>query len=444
MARASIPTLLSLDRFFQLIGMHPLHANGVYLPDALDQFSCGRVITQYSWQLADAISRDEIAMAIDEAERSMAEILGYDVGIRWQKDDYVPLYKPANPELLQRRYINVMGGDNSVRASHGYILEGGIEAFTLLHANSSVTYSARFVTVPAQEYNDVATITVDITGSGITDTSEIAVYYPVSIVGGLVHDPAWEVRPITCTLSGNTLTVKMARQQLVAPQFLEGYDLELKNGVDGTDDSNFLTTVDVYRRYNDPSRQVEFVWDPKEFCMCPGFIEDATGCIACGGTTQYGCMMVRNRRLGFVSVAPSHWDVPTDGYLRDLFIKHRQPDRAWLNYRAGYYNPNVQPISGVIGNDGVYPIGSTADPVFERAVAHFALALLPRPICGCTGVVGVHEYYATDMALQESEAQSSTSYITGYWPNRFGTKRGAIEAWHLCWNMALAGKAPHG
>ena len=78
MARANTPTLLSLDRFAQILGVPPAHFAGGYTATVFPvTSSCSQVWFQHAWQAADKVGREELAVAIAGAEGDIASELGY-------------------------------------------------------------------------------------------------------------------------------------------------------------------------------------------------------------------------------------------------------------------------------------------------------------------------------------------------------------------------------
>src|SRR5690349_8268967 len=118
MARASTPTLLSLDRFFAISGLHPMHSNQVYHKTvAPTEQPCNQVLLQHNWQMDDGVSREEIAQAIAATEEDLENFLGY----------------PPAPKF----YDHTVKAERAFRAGHwpawdlfnlpkGYVWSGGI------------------------------------------------------------------------------------------------------------------------------------------------------------------------------------------------------------------------------------------------------------------------------------------------------------------------------
>ena len=65
-------TLLPIDRWAEIIGMDPRHFRQVTTSQT-PQRTCAKVWKQYSWQEADAVGRFDVADAIQQAEKTIAQ-----------------------------------------------------------------------------------------------------------------------------------------------------------------------------------------------------------------------------------------------------------------------------------------------------------------------------------------------------------------------------------
>lgn len=358
MARANTITQLSLDRFFQILGIHPLHGNQVGLPSEVN--FCGNPIMQYSWQVADRVGREEIAMAIYDAERMISDYTHFDIGLRWNVDE---------------QYIG--RGVMKASTNRKYVVSSGRQKSTLLASNVVVTYSD----TDGDGYKETATMTFSAISDVLED--EIAIFYPGK-------DEKWRIRPITVTVNHVTflVTVVARREQLVIPSAMEALDVR---DVIGTDDANFLGTVDLWRIYNDDTTQLSFIG--------PGILGTD---VEVSGYTD-----VINARLGTVSLHYSNNCYTTNclGF----------PDRIRMYYRAGLTQDIDQ---------------------WERATAYLALSLLDRPICTCASLEHVSRHWQEDLALVHSTQSSSSHYIVNnrrnlWLDNPFGTTRAGVFVWNL-------------
>ncbi len=369
MARASFITQLSLDRFFQILGVHPLHGNQVGLSNLAA--TCGVPIFQYSWQTADKTSREEIAQAIFDAEALVRQYTNFDIGIRWNE---------AEEHLASR------GAYLRATTDMKFLIEGGQKAIDLLSDGETVTYSDE----DSDGYFETGTVTFN-NGSDV-DEDEVVVFYPDM-------GEEWRVRPIEVTVDHDTfdVVVKIRREKLVKPELLERLD---PTEVDGSVDANFLSEVDVYRMWNDPSKQVEFV--SNKLVACEGPI--------CEDVIQEGCLTVRDSRLGIANVRPGTFD----GEWTFSFGECVQwPYKIRLWYRAGIESSQ-----------------------WERAVAYLALSLLDRPICQCISLEHASRHWQEDLALSVGARDKSTRYqmTRVQLDNPLGTTRGALHAWNMITN----------
>lgn len=385
MASSAVKTLLPLDRFFRLVGVHPLHANQVVFTNNQAQ-TCGAVLFQQSWQNADAMSREEIAGAIAQAESIIAEQVGYKLLPQWEVDEVLQFNN------LKGWYTWPWGHAPAYETYWKHVLSGGIEAKTLI-LNRPIVYSDP----DGDGYNELATITCVTT---VTAPEEIAIYHPSEFGAD-----EWEIRPISVSISGGVATITCRREQLVDKNLLIVLDPE---AVNGATDGNFLSEVDVYRHYNDPQTQIQFMWEGG--CSC-----GLSSCHACTYSIQNGCLLVRNYRLGFVAASPGDWNATDGVFDSTVFTSCRSPDKARVWYRAG-----LQYRSSVL----------VMNPQWERVVANLALTLMDRPFCGCTSLEHVTRLAKEDFALQKADGDSY--HVSRYLlDNPIGTTRGAIEAWRM-------------
>lgn len=386
MSRANTPTLLPLDRFFAILGIHPLHANGVYVPELAEMGGCSSGLVQYAWQNSDAIGREDIAYAIAEAERQISDYLGFKPLASWEVDE--------------RHVAPAMG--TPIKADWGYAISGGVEKKTGISVGEGVIYDD----LDSDTYYETATI---IAPTDVTDTNEIAVYYP-----GHFADDAWEIRPLkSVTVSGGLATITLRREQLVREELFEAFQ---PSAINGLTDENFLDTVDVYRHWHDPSQQVQLLRRGGG-CNCAGI----NCCSACVLTGEFGCTVIASNRLSIFNVESGTWDADSQTFARSCGSIW-PADRVRLWYRAGWRAQGLdRPVVQM-------------DPQWERAIAYFAVSLLDRPLCSCSIAENLLNRWREDLAMRSSDGNSSSSFsiskdVQG---NPFGTSRGAVFAWRAC------------
>jgi len=394
MARSAVRTLLPLDRFARIVGLNPLHFNQVAVT-ASEAATCGAILFQESWQNADHMGRDEVAHAIAEAEGNLARQLGYKLLPTWEVAESLN-FKSNKP------YRNPMWMAPDYGLNWGNIISGGVEAKLVIQAGAAIVYTD----VDSDGYSETATIIVATT---VTDAEEIAIYYPSQS-----GSDDWEIRPITVSISGGTATIIARREQFVLANLLTRLAPE---EVEGTDNASFLTTVDVYRHYNDPQTQIQFMWEGG--CNCGD-----SSCYACTYEVQTGCLTVRNHREGIIAAHPANWNATVSAFDSTVFTACRTPDKSRVWYRAGLRH-----------RESVLVMDSN----WERIVAYYALTMMDRPICQCNSIENVTAHYKTDFALRSSTQAASTQFrITDrLLDNPFGTTLGAVNAWRAVQREAL-------
>ena len=382
MARASTRTMLPLDRFFQIIGMHPLHSNGI---EVVGDF-CGQPLMQYRWQSSDAIGREAIAEAIAAAEDRLSNYLGF---------------YPVPRYIADERHAGVPQ-ITPVKADWGYALSAGTEQKDLIES-AAVVYSD----MDGDGYAELATITLN---TDVTETDELALYYP-----GHGGEDEWEIRPLLSVdiADGGAATITVKREQLVKEERTEGYT---SSGIDGTDDAAFLDTVSVYRHWLNPNQQIQFLWrGPNCFCSTTNV------CTACIQTGQFGCAIVADGRQSIFSVGGGLWDETNQTYIAQRLQVLRAPDRFRIWYRAGWRNMDRKRYNVQM------------DPLWERTIAYYSLGFLDKPLCACELTQSVINYWSEDLSVRDSSPGGSHSFAMSKatLENPLGPSRGAAYAWNL-------------
>lgn len=410
MAVASIATKLPLATFAKLMGMHPLHFEQVVFGD---QNHCDNVVFQHEWQTADKVSREEIARAIAEAESKIENALKYRLAPSWEVDEWNPTSRPRQPEFVRYTAGDARGYPQTVQADWGYFISGGVEAKTLIEAGAVIVYTDE----DGDGYAETATVTVN---TSYTDKNEIAAYYP-----GKDGANTWEIRPTRVSFSSGVATIVFRRELAVNPDLFEVLDIEGKEAV-GTDDADFLETVDVYRHWNDPSTQVSLLWGPlaRGTCGC-----DGEGCASCAFSAGTGCLQtVHDPRLSILSYTSANWDVDAQNYSAAAWPLARAADIARLYYRSGWRDKSLE-------------YSYRMDPQWERTVAYMAAALLDRSPCDC--VKGNWQRWRQDLTLVEGSADGNVGLgffrnPQGNLDNPFGTTRGEVNAWRQVKSKIIA------
>jgi len=425
MARASTSTLLSLDKYQQILGYAPPGFASAY-SDVIfpGELNC-RALWQYEWQDHDAVSREEIAREIAQAEQDIANYLGWWPAPRWIAQD-VKMY----PRFHRREYyevggVNVRGQLKGIKASYGKIIEPGQRAVTYISTATAQgdPCSKTFSDEDGDGFDETVTITC--TGITTTDECEIKVYF-----ADHNGEPEWEIRPPrTSGIVAGTWTATFWAWQLIDPDLWEAFPLHAEGGTPPINldlAASYVTEVDIYREYNDPTAtSAVFYWEPEPNAISGGICGfcGGTGCVHCTLTTQDGCATIRNAELGVLTTAPGTYDDDDAAWESDSWTVCRNPDEVKLYYYCG----NLSELNLA----GRRCLGLSDQ--WARVIAHLATARLRRPLCDCSGVSSLVDWLQTDVALATREAT-----YTVLWDdlsNPFGTRRGELEAFRHCRNL---------
>lgn len=389
MARASTPTLIPLDRVAEHLGVNPWHFNGI----SSDKFpflpACSDDWYQFNWQSTGKLSREALAQALNQAEATTERFLGYSPLPRWYEDtvNILPYYR-----VERRNIANSRSMSKSVPAKHGYVIEAGRETRTYIDT-PAVVYSD----TDADGIKDLGTITFATT---VTDEEELRVYYP-----GENGADSWEIRPLTSvSIAAGVATVTFRKWLTALPELQEKQPTidDPYIGIDAADDTNFLTTVDVYRVYNDPSTQAVFWYEPDNLCSSD---------YEYGGS--YGALLIRDERLGIMAYHAATWDSVNEKFTAANFTNY--PDRITMYYRAGKKDDSLTFPTREMNRE------------YERLITFYALSLLDTNVCGCDNTRNIWQYQTQDL----SKVDSSGSHVVP-WPklgNPLGTTFAAFRLW---------------
>jgi len=236
----------SLDKYRRRFNIPPWAFNGVENPDE-NRRGCDHYWTQ--WE------RDDLAIALNDAEEQIAERLGFYLGGTRYLVDYDRVW--TNP--LQLKF--------------GYVEGAGIRARTEVTPTAS-----DFTTDPA---------TITCTAADFTNgTSEVIV---------IEDDTGLEIEYDEITEVGTDYVISISQYKLI-----EWADLE--DQYETIDyDATFpaatwlkLADLTVYRQYRDTDTQAVITYGPACNCWCADS--------ACEGTEYDACAFVLNRDIGLVRI----------------------------------------------------------------------------------------------------------------------------------------------
>jgi len=268
----------SLDQFRQRFNIPPWAFNGVENPDE-DRRGCDHYWTQ--WQ------RDDLAIALADAEEQLAGQLGFYLGTRYLID-----------------YDRVW--EDPLRLRWGHVVGAGIRART------EVTPSASDFTV------DPATITV-LAASFSGGTSEVVV---VDDETGLT------IEPDSITTVGLNYVIRISQYKLLNWTVLENQSETIDYSA-AFPAASWLKLADltVYRQYRDTDTQAVITYGPSCNCWCSGD--------ACTGSEYDGCVFVRNARIGLVRVNRATLSDGTWSCDNSAICGCYEGDKVTVYYEAG-------------------------------------------------------------------------------------------------------------
>lgn len=396
-------TLLSLEAFRSLIGVNPAFYWGAsgesYFPEVNDS---GDIFYQFYWQSENNVSREEIANAIKEAEDDITRVLGYSPAPVWTEE-------VAN---YPRQHGAYEFGGKSVQLSQGKFIQGGQRASTLITAGATVTRTD----TDSDGYKETVTITTPTT---LTDQCEIKCYF-----AGESGNPDWEVRtPRSVTISGGNVTFKFWSWQLLGPELQQRLTVLGQSApLDIEADASYVTTVDVYREYNDfTATSAQFLW--KYGGGLPGFCCTTcggSGCVACELVAQDGCIHVADADGVFVVPVPGSYSADSAGWQYSTTLTVcRNPDLVKLWYYAGDQSQE-------------FLAGRTCEPLshfWAETIAWLAVARVNRPFCTANNSMTLVTSLQRDMSFTGSRQEGSFVVSQADLDNPFGVRMGEVKSW---------------
>ncbi len=303
---------VSLARYQQIIGVDECAFWGVAYTGQ-SEFECSQFWSE--WQ------RQSVADALAQAQQMIEDIVNYPLCPTWITGAYDSAEDP--------RYIDQQWAiDNPVVTRWVKIIQAGIQATSTIQAGAVVSYA------------DADESVVGPIATTVTDTNEVKVFYPGS---------ERIITPKRMTISGGNLTIYIPRCRLVDAELLDNTG-DPNVGLEKTTVSNFLTTVDVKRVYNDPSTHAYLVREHSCNTLC-----SAEGCAT---ATDAACIVIRDPLMGIIDIHPGSYSNGWSQVSTSYCYNHLR-----LNYQAG-----LRAINRTV----------------ENVVVRLAHALMPEEPCSCT------------------------------------------------------------
>lgn len=419
--------ILPVYTWFEKLSFHPWHAFGIAgTGDLAINTGCNTLVRRYAWQNSDAAGRKEVEDAIETAETMLRDYLGFSVAPHYVVET-LAWPSLADGSALRGGPYGADGRWLTVKLTEGEVRAVGVETLAAISAGAAVTYSD----ADGDGIEDTFTISAATT---ITDTSQIAVYFSsgdrFSGWGATTAlSPRWRLQPVQVTISGGTVTIRGPKQLCVKPLKYEGVTNIGANGLEPGTAGNFVTTLDIYRRYTATdgtavtNSQAVITWETRPahgwWCCCAGCSNppDAFGSSPydpAAVAQAVARVAIRDGTLGLVAPAESAYDTTTAIWSSLDWTVCDQPDRVTIRYLAGY----------PLASDG-----QMQEP-YRTIVTRLAAAELARPICGCEAANRELYRWQFDVARTGGANDEVYGAISQEdLNNPFGTRRGHIYAW---------------
>ena len=406
-------TILPLSDYADIAGINPVQFMSGHSHDNFIGSGCTDRWLQYPWQGGERVSRFEISQEIARAERDIAAELGYWPAPVWNDEGEEKQF----PQYHRREYVGTTGirhdgRAKSIRLSRGKFIEGGQRTVEAVDEASVSGGSLVYSDEDSDGLYETATIQLS---TSLTNTCEIKVFY-----AGYEGKPEYEIRPLRhIDISGGTLTIVLDAWLLFDPDKLAAFPgREEFDWLDPTTTSDFATSVDVYRVYNDPTTSATLLWERHPKFWSGNTYGDLD--------SQTAALVPRDRHQGMVVPMPGTY---SDGsWASAEYVAKREPDRVIAYYRSGLQEEKDVNGCWVMPGD------------LARAVAAMATARIARPLCTkCENVRAWEEEMREDLIFVTTE--DATRFVPGSVTEcPFGTRRGELEAWRIVSNRLKEGR----
>lgn len=430
--------LLPLETFRKVLGWNPYFFWGLSNSDEMPvRDTCNAVVKQYAWQDVNAVGRYEIAQAIESAENLLQTYLGFNIAPKYTEltIPWPRFYDAARSRIgwwdATGRYIAPR-----LPFGHGYVQALGTELLTLVGtatvAGGTLVFSNQF-NGAALSLDDTFTITIPTTE---TDPNKLAVYFAAADrPDGAAISEQWRVRPVQVTISGGVATITGRIWLIVRPVLYEAATLQPLDPADTTASGPYAQSLLVYTRTTNPAgttwedSELALVWETSPahgwWCGCgcqqqtvfapDGYYDPA------GLGYAAGRGVIRDAGLGIIGMADAIYNTAAGAWYGVPWADCREPDSVIVRFLAGY----------PLGDDG------NVAKKYEQTVVRLALAELGFPICACEQANRDIYHWQQDLSRSQGTTEVFGFISREDLGNPFGTRRGAIWAWHQVRNTRL-------
>lgn len=367
MGRADTQTLLPIDTWARNLDINPDAFNQCVKESIPYPDGCTRIWLQNGYhdtEQGTILGREDVAFAIAEAEAKVHEYCHWNIAPTWTVSEMHewPLAKRGDQCSIPPIVLD-----------NGYIVSGGIEASTLVETNAPITYTDR----DGDGIPDTASITIlsATLAAASAGYFELAVYYPSEYLDFTFYprDETWRIKPLNIVRNPTTgdVTIWGHRSQFVRPDlWLTIGDID-SLGIELSDDANFITYVDVYRRYNDPSQSAQLVYKSGSGVFC-------SSTSLCSESCQTACIQVENDLAGHVLAYPATY---SGGSFTSASPTSWPPSAVRYWYLSGYHRRFDSWIEADWMSQDI-----------AKAITMLSLNFLSSPLCGCKQTISRYEW----------------------------------------------------
>jgi hypothetical protein len=409
-------TLLPLDSWRDVISYTPWHFWGISSPTHFPiTSSCNTLVYKYGWQGTDQAGREDIKSAIENAEKIVFDNMDYWPAPKYRVDTLPwPRYNDNRLSRLTRRDSH--GNWIPVQLREGYIQNVGVETFELLENSAAVSYTD----------HDGDGVKEDFTVSFFSsvDPSEIIMCFTDGDQIGGTEEIAgeYQIQPVNVLASGGgAITIYGKRWLCVKPHL---YEEKENYPIDPTDDTKFITTCDVYRRYvkrdglvSTIDSQAALIWESHPCGWCDSTNNSSDPSSEGWVTARAG---IRDSINGIVTPAEAVYNAiaGTWSHPGECFTACSEPDKVLVRYLAG------------MDLDNKYHMQKQ----MKIIVARLAAAEMTRRICACDNAN--REWSNWQFDVSRVNAPEAYQINLDVLSNPIGTRRGHIYAWQQFKSLA--------
>lgn len=347
---------------------------------------CKDVFFQYQYQ-RDHLGREEVAQAIADAERMMADACRF-----WPAPQYFINEEVDYPRPHQRAQFGFAGTPRgewkTVQLRWHRFVSGGVFSRTSLGTTASITLSDPDGDGIKERFTATVTIPAN------TSPDEIALYFTAADRDSEPLDEIWRIRPVRVSVSSTTATIIGHTALLVKPNLTFGINAA---ELDAKTETNYVTSLEGWRVFTDtsstdadPAHGVA-IWKNDPACtqdctfslipLCLGHDNDESSTVF----ASFG--------------SPSTWP-----------FSYREPDRLKVNYVAGLPLENGQ-----------------MQKEMARAITYLSTSLLANEKCGCERVNRILEKWQARITRFEDSANKAAAFAPS--DNPFPMTVGGQFAW---------------